>query len=137
MNTEQIDQYIELHNKTNALLISVKEEFEKNLKAVFENNPTLVRISMRINNHEFNDGDSTSFSLYYEDLTIIDTDGNEIQRNDYSAEDEDRNNNHPLVKAAFSLFDKYDVNGFFEYLYGDEFDELEISRGSVLKNNEK
>ena len=41
-------------------------EFKSELKKIFVDNPTLDRVEMYVNNHEFNDGDATSFYIGYD-----------------------------------------------------------------------
>ena len=103
---------------------------------MFTDNPTLQQITVRINNHEFNDGDRTNFSLYYEDVEITDTESNTFERNDYGSSDPDRNCSHTLVKAVYDLFEKYDVSDLYENIFGDNYDSyLEITQHNVSDYN--
>jgi hypothetical protein len=132
MKTETINQLAEHYEIVYNLKASAKAEFNANLVQLFENNPTLLKFKIRINNHEFNDGDATNFSLYYEDLEVTDIDLNVFERNDYGCNDPERNRSHPLVKVVYDLFEKYDTADLHEYIFGDEYDSyLEISRNNV------
>lgn len=132
MKTEVINKLIEQHAIVSKLKVEAEAEFKANLAQLFADNPTLLQFKIRINNHEFNDGDATNFSLYYEDVEVTDTEGNIFERNDYGCTDPDRNRSHPLVTAVFDLFDKYDTANLHEYIFGEEYDTyLEISRHNV------
>jgi len=138
MKTEHIDQLTKLQESVSKIKIDAKVEFIENLKQLFLDNPTLDTIKIRINNHEFNDGDPTNFSLYYEDMEVTDTDNNIFERNDYGCKDPDRNRTHPLVAAAFNIFNKYNIADLHENFFGDSYDSyLEISRHNVsdITNN--
>jgi hypothetical protein len=136
MKTDIINKLIEQNAIVSKLKDEAEEEFLANLKQLFADNPNLVQIRIHINNHEFADGDATSFSLYYEDVEVADTDANIFERNDYKSSDPDRNRSHPLVKAVFDLFDKYDVSDLYERIFGDEYDHyLEITRNNVSDYN--
>lgn len=132
MKTEIINQLVKQNEIVSKLIVDAKAEFLENLKQLFADNPTLEQIKIRINNHEFADGDVTSFSLYYEDVKVTDTDNNIFERNDYGSSDPDRNRSHPLVMAVFDLFNTYDVADLYEFIFGDEYDRyLEINRNNV------
>jgi hypothetical protein len=136
MKTDIINKLIEQNAIVSKLKNEAKEEFLANLKQLFADNPNLAQIKIRINNHEFADGDATSFSLYYEDVEVTDTDANIFERNDYGSSDPDRNRSHPLVKAVFDLFDKYDVSDLYERIFGEEYDSyLEITSSNVSDYN--
>ena len=131
MKYENVNTLNELIPALNLLKEAVSDEFKQNLKSLFEENPTLASIKIRINNHEFNDGDTTYFGFYYDDVTVTDSDGNEHERNNYSSTDKDRNRNQPLVKAVYDLFEKYDILDNYETLFGDAYERIVISRASV------
>lgn len=131
MKTELINKLIEQQEIVTKLKVEAKNEFIENLKKLFVDNPNLKSFSIRINNHEFNDGDSTYFSLYYEDVEVTDTDNNSFERNDWSSSEVDRNASNPLVKAVFELFYDYDIADLHELIFGDHFDRIEISRDNV------
>ena len=136
MKTDIINKLIEQNAIVSKLKIEAKEEFLSNLKQLFADNPNLNQIKIRINNHEFADGDPTSFSLYYEDVEVTDSDNNIFERNDYGSSDPDRNRSHPLVKVVFDLFDKYDVADLYELIFGDEYNNyLEITSSNVSDYN--
>ena len=131
MKTEIIDKLIEQYEIISKLKLDAKAEFKANLAQLFEDNPTLLQFKIRVNNHEFNDGDATNFSLYYEDVEVTDTDANIFERNDYGCSDPDRNRSNPLVTAVYDLFNRYDTGNLHEYLFGDEYDYIEVSRNNV------
>jgi hypothetical protein len=119
--------------KISQLVNEVKAEFFENLKQLFVDNPKLALITIRVNNHEFNDGDTTSFSLYYEDLTVMDADGNEYQRLSYIPKD-NKKENHPLIIAVYELFEEYDVMDLHERIYGNKHSRIVITRSETLTN---
>lgn len=133
MKTEIIDKLTEQYEIVSKLKVDAKAEFKANLVQLFADNPTLLQFKIRINNHEFNDGDATNFSLYYEDVEVTDTDANIFERNDYGCSDPDRNRSNPLVKAVYDLFDRYDRGNLHEFIFGDEYDYMEISRDNLEK----
>ena len=53
----------ELNTQRRVLVKQLEQEFNSSLKQVFVDNPKLEQISMYVNNHEFNDGDATSFYI--------------------------------------------------------------------------
>jgi hypothetical protein len=117
--------------KISQLVNEVKDEFFENLKQLFVDNPKLALITIRVNNHEFNDGDTTSFSLYYEDLTVMDADGNEYERLSYIPKDS-KKENHPLTIAVYELFEEYDIMDLHERIYGNEHSRIVITRSETL-----
>ena len=135
MKTEIIKKLIEQNKIVSNLTVDARQEFLANLKQLFDDNPNLTQIKMRINNHEFNDGDPTDFSLYYENVEVTDSDNNIFERNDYGSSDPDRNRSHPLVSAVFDLFDMYAVGDLYESIFGEEYGDLEITRHNVSDYN--
>ena len=105
------------------------EEFNATLKQVFVDNPKLEQISMYVNNHEFNDGDATSFYIGWEDMTIT-VDGVEMQREwDRTTKDYVSN---PILENLIELFGQ--VQDIHENIYGDEYENLTIEREEILKD---
>jgi hypothetical protein len=116
----------------NEQLLSAKSELQKEFKAelkkIFVDNPTLDSVEMYLNNHEFNDGDATSFYIGYEDLKIV-IEGEEVEREwDNTTSDYKTN---PLIESLINLFGN--VQCIHEDLYGDEWEHLSITREEVLK----
>jgi len=91
----------ELNIQRRDIIDQLIKEFNATLKQVFVDNPKLERISMYVNNHEFNDGDATSFYLGWEDMTIT-VDGQEIEREWDSKTNEYIEN--PLLNNLIELF---------------------------------
>lgn len=119
----------ELNTQRRVLVKQLEQEFNSSLKQVFVDNPKLEQISMYVNNHEFNDGDATSFYIGWEDMTIS-VDGEEIQR------EWDRNTKayveHPLLNNLIELFGQ--VQDIHEDIYGDAYENLTIDREEILNN---
>ena len=72
---------LEIKNQIKFLQTQV-DEFKGQLSTLFETEllslmkeNSIKSIKMMVNNHEFNDGDATYFSLYYEDLSFATEDG--------------------------------------------------------------
>lgn len=122
---ETLKKLAELENQRRAVIDQLSKEFNEALKQVFVDNPKLEKINMYVNNHEFNDGDATSFHLGWEDMTIT-VDGEEISR------DWNRGSDNPLVNNVAELFEQ--VQGIHENIYGDAYGELTIEREEILKN---
>ena len=126
---DTLKKLAELQNQRRDIINQLKVEFNEALKQVFVDNPKLEQISMYVNNHEFNDGDATSFYIGWEDMTIS-VDGEEIQR------EWDRNTKayveHPLLNNLIELFGQ--VQDIHEDMYGDVFENLTIDREEILNN---
>lgn len=119
----------ELNTQRRVLVKQLEQEFNSALKQMFVDNPKLEQISMYVNNHEFNDGDATSFYIGWEDMTIS-VDGEEIQR------EWDSNTKayveHPLLNNLIELFGQ--VQDIHEDIYGDAYESLTIDREEILNN---
>ena len=125
---ESLKKIEELKNQLNVVKSELQKEFKAELKKIFVDNPTLDSIEMSLNNHEFNDGDATSFYIGYEDMNLI-IDGEEVERewNDKKKEYVE----NPLLESLIELFgDTYCIH---EDMYGDEYEHLSITREDVLK----
>ena len=85
---------------------------------------------MSVNNHEFNDGDATSFYIGWEDMTIT-VDGVEMQREwDRTTKNYVSN---PILENLIELFGQ--VQDIHENIYGDAYEDLTIDREEILKVN--
>lgn len=62
---------LEYKKSKEELVNSVKDEFIRNAKLFFLRNPDIEYIIVRINNYDFNDGEETSFYLYYDSYLTI------------------------------------------------------------------
>lgn len=122
---DTLKKLAELENQRSSVIDQLIKEFNEALKQVFVDNPKLEKISMYVNNHEFNDGDATSFYLGWEDLTVT-IDGEEISR------DWNKGSNNPVVNNVAELFEQ--VQGIHENIYGDAYGELTIEREEILKD---
>ena len=124
---ESLKKIEELKNQLNAVKSELQKEFKDELKKIFVDNPTLDSIEMSLNNHEFNDGDATSFYIGYEDMNLM-IDGEEVEREWDNATKEYKPN--PLLESLIELFG--DTQCIHEDLYGDEWEHLSITREDVL-----
>lgn len=118
----------ELNIQRRDIIDQLIKEFNETLKQVFVDNPKLERISMYVNNHEFNDGNATSFYLGWEDMTIT-VDGQEIEREWDSKTKEYIEN--PLLNNLIELFGQ--VQDIHEDIYGDAYENLTIEREELIK----
>jgi hypothetical protein len=112
-----------LKKQEGKLLDDMKKVFCEELCKIFEDNPLLEEISMYRNNHEFNDGDPTSFYLGYDDMTIT-IDGNEIEH-EYGDE------KHPLTEKLVCLF--ANTQDIHEMLFSDDCGRLSINERSAKR----
>lgn len=125
---ESLKKIEELKNQINTVKSELQKEFKAELKKIFVDNPTLDSIEMSLNNHEFNDGDATSFYIGYEDMNLM-IDGEEVEREWDNATKEYKPN--PVLESLIELFG--DTQCIHEDLYGDEWEHLSITREEVLK----
>ena len=125
---ESLKKIEELKNQLNVVKSELQNEFKAELKKIFVANPTLDSIEMCLNNHEFNDGDATSFYIGYEDMNLM-IDGEEVEREWDNATKEYKPN--PVLESLIELFG--DTQCIHEDLYGDEWEHLSITREEVLK----
>ena len=125
---ESLKKIEELKNQLFSAKSELQKEFKAELKKIFVDNPTLDSVEMYLNNHEFNDGDATSFYIGYEDLKIV-VEGEDVEREwdnvtkGYKA--------NPLLESLINLFG--DTQCIHEDLYGDGYEHLSITREEVLK----
>lgn len=119
----------DLENQRQEIINQLKNEFNVALKQVFVDNPKLDKIDMYVNNHEFNDGDATSFYLGWEDMNIT-VDGEEVERKWDSNTKKYIDN--PLLDNIIELFGQ--VQEIHEDLYGDAYEHLAIDREEILNN---
>jgi len=124
---ESLKKIEELKNQLNTVKSELQNEFKAELKKIFVDNPTLDSIEMYLNNHEFNDGDVTSFYIGYEDMNLI-IDGEEVEREWDNNTKEYKPN--PVLESLIELFG--DTQCIHEDLYGDEYEHLSITREDVL-----
>ena len=125
---DTLKKLTDLENQRREVIYQITKEFNEALKQVFVDNPKLESINMSVNNHEFNDGDATSFYIGWEDMTIT-VDGVEVQRKWNSKTKEYVSN--PILENLTELFGQ--VQDIHENIYGDEYENLTIEREEILK----
>ena len=125
---DTLKKLTDLENQRREVIHQITKEFNEALKQVFVDNPKLESINMSVNNHEFNDGDATSFYIGWEDMTIT-VDGVEVQRKWNSKTKEYVSN--PILENLTELFGQ--VQDIHENIYGDEYENLTIEREEILK----
>jgi len=125
---ETLKKIAKLNDQLNEVKSELQKEFKAELKKIFVANPKLDSVEMYLNNHEFNDGDATSFYIGYEDMRLV-IEGEDVEREwDNATKDYKAN---PLLKSLVQLFG--DTQCIHEDLYGDEWEHLSITREDVLK----
>jgi len=125
---ETLKKIAKLNDQLNEVKSELQKEFKAELKKIFVANPKLDSVEMYLNNHEFNDGDATSFYIGYEDMRLV-IEGEDVEREwDNATKDYKAN---PLLKSLVQLFG--DTQCIHEDLYGDEWEHLSITREEVLK----
>lgn len=126
---DTLSKLADLNRQRKEIIDRLQDEFNDALKQVFVDNPTLEKINMYVNNHEFNDGDATSFYIGWEDMTIT-VDGVEMQREwDRTTKDYVSN---PILENLIELFGQ--VQDIHENIYGDAYEDLTIDREEILKD---
>jgi hypothetical protein len=120
----------EIKNKINELKKKIKEA-KAELKDVFESTildfmtkNNILSFTFHVNNHEFNDGDATYFSIYFDggSLTYKDENGETQEIEDfYDIKDK---NLKTIVKDATSLFESFDIEDFYEDEYGGAYESI-------------
>jgi len=126
---DTLKKLTDLENQRREVIHQITKEFNEALKQVFVDNPKLESINMSVNNHEFNDGDATSFYIGWEDMTIT-VDGVEVQREWKTTSKKYVSN--PILENLTELFGQ--VQDIHENIYGDEYENLTIEREEILKN---
>lgn len=109
---------------------SLRPLFETGLAELFMKHPLVKSLEVSVNNHEFNDGEPTYFGLHYENLTVHFSDGVEL-----SSYDDRELPQHEAARDEFvKFFGEFDVDGFYETLYGDAYESLtfECRGGKVV-----
>ncbi len=120
MNKAEIKNKVkELESQITSLNEDLSALFESELISLMKEK-NVSHVEMGINNHEFNDGDATSFDLYYEDLSISLKDGRE--RESYGDENEDL---EPLRKELVDFFSEF--QSIFESKFGREYESIKFT----------
>ena len=125
---DTLKKLTDLENQRREVIHQITKEFNEALKQVFVDNPKLESINMSVNNHEFNDGDATSFYIGWEDMTIT-VDGVEVQREWKTTSKKYVSN--PILENLTELFGQ--VQDIHENIYGDAYGEITIERKEILK----
>jgi hypothetical protein len=114
-----------LQNKIEDLKNGMKVAFKLDLQDLIEKHKDKIdAIRVGVNNHEFNDGDQTYFGLHYEDMTLVYSDSEGAAT--YTYGDSDNEEMESIREEFVKLFAAYDVDGFYESLYGDAYEEVSI-----------
>jgi hypothetical protein len=125
---DTLSKLADLNRQRKEIIDRLQDEFNDALKQVFVDNLKLESIDMYVNNHEFNDGDATSFYIGWEDMTIT-VDGVEVQR-EWNLKTKEYVSN-PILENLIELFGQ--VQDIHENIYGDAYENLTIEREEILK----
>lgn len=111
---------------------SLRPLFEDGLQELFAKHPLVKSLEVSVNNHEFNDGEPTYFSLYHEDMTVRFSD--DLELSSYDEEGKATKQQVAAREEFVEFFGEFDVDGFYEHLYGDAYESLtfEVKRGKVV-----
>lgn len=112
---------------------SLRPMFETGLAELFQKHSLVKSLELNVNNHEFNDGDATHFSLYYEDMTVNFSDG--VVISPYDEDVGSPSKEHGVTRDEFvNFFNEFAVDDFYETLYGDAYESLtfECRAGKVV-----
>lgn len=123
IKTELAQLNLQIQNLTERTKVNFKSDLKDLLE---EYKGKFDRLDIGLNNHEFNDGDATSFGLHYEDMTLVYSDelGNESEQSSYGDKD---NPDMEAIRMKFvELFKAYDLGDLYESLYGDEYESVTI-----------
>lgn len=117
-----IKQIKELNSQIRTKKKELKDSFEIELLKLLLENPELKNVTAYVNNHEFNDGDATNYSFYYDSLTLNFKDGTEYD--DCSKKDSVKE----LIREKFvQFFGLFDVDNFYEFAYSDWYQDVAFS----------
>lgn len=120
-------------NKIKAIVKQVKD-LQKELSTLFKadiaaflkkHEESFDGVRIGVSNHEFSDGDLTSFYLLYEEPEYI-----HFSKNDESLDDENDETPEifqPAQKEFSKLLGKYDVEDFFEQEFGNYYESVDIT----------
>lgn len=112
-----------LQERVNEAQEELFESFNQNLIELFQAHPEIKSLSMGVNNHEFNDGDSTNFSLYHEDMTIHTKD----DEFDGYSEGKEKNPLASIRDSFIELFSFFDLGDFYERNFNDAYENISFS----------
>ena len=116
----------ELKDKIESAKKELKGFFDSSIVQLFNEHKTVKRLEIYLNNHEWSDGDQTSFYLSYDDLKLITEDelGNETETDGYGEETEE---NEKIRDQFVDLFKSCDIDSFYEDNFNEESGTLEFS----------
>ena len=118
---ETIKEILALNKTKEKLVSKLKKEFNNEVKDLLKKYPEVERIAIPINNHEFADGDVTSFDVYACDMIAFDKNGWEID------------NDHAIYEEIIDLFKSTNIDNIHELWYCEEYGDIEIYRKTILK----
>ena len=99
---------------------NLEEIYKIQIQNILKPYENICAIRIRLNNHEFNDGEATYFSLYYDDVILEFNDGSEYKG--YPKVEE----NEKIRQEIRKFFAQFDIEHFYEDMYGDDYESVRI-----------
>lgn len=118
---DTIKEILTLNKTKEKLMSKLKKEFDNEIKDLFKKYPEVDRIAIPINNHEYSDGDVTSFNVYACDMIAFDKNEEEID------------NDHAIYTEIIDLFESTEIDNIHESWYSEEYGDIEMYRKTILK----
>lgn len=132
MINDSINSIKEKTMRIKTLKTEIKETFNAALKQVFIDYPGLSKIEMRVNNHEFNDGDPTYFSLYIDGMEVT------VNKNVFKSEFDTKLKKYIRPEPLDSLYNLFaQTQDYHEDMFSDQIDCFTLTRKDILSDNEK
>lgn len=92
------------------LWILFKEEITK----FFTDNPTVKEVKVGVNNHEFNDGDTTQYYLYYDDGVLLVDEKYEVYGWSADHELKEFPNGKAISEKFREILSEFDIDSLYE-----------------------
>lgn len=131
-----IDKIDKLVNEIEKAKKSLFIQFEVELKDTMKKH-NINSVNVRVNNHEFADGEATSFSLYYDDcinFTYTDESGKKHEYEEDNDKYDDNGNEsekykklETIIKELKELFSAFDRDSLYEDNFSDEYGTIKFS----------
>jgi hypothetical protein len=119
IKAKQLKEQIETNEK------ELQGLFLNDLKEFLQKYPDIKEIQVYINNHEFNDGEPTYFSVNWDSALFITKDG-EIRIDEIKYGD-DNKEYKPIVAEFYKIFEDFEPLLNFESFWGECYESISIS----------
>lgn len=112
----------------NALMDEIQASFLSGLELLkVKLKGVIYSARVGVNNHEFNDGDQTSFYIRYEDMEVFYFDDDEEKSYVDEYGEPAPQNVMDAKEELVEFFESYDTNDLYEKIYGGNYEEIEIN----------